>query len=469
MAGQRDWNKCSFFATVAVGALAVIAYLRPPDPAHPVKLDFLWTSVSLSMPLWLALLTAVLAVAIVVYIVNRYWRRVSQAVPENSQEIQQRNHEITTLKASIARLEGRKPAPRAAASAAPEIHAANGELILNSPDDIAVKVTPNEWQHLKGYIISVVNHRLGAINRVKFTVYSAQSFDTRHNAYRDGRDFNAFARIEPDPIDASHSGRGLWFVRKDRGLPLLVGDDSDHPLRWPDADPATVQRWRLTIAIDSQTVPMKESDAIVLLRQVKMTLILTWDKEKNEFGIAEEVQAQNDGAAKNAPELAATDPRLSITVIENANNGLFRSGAAITVKNVGGSEVHSLVLQDLIAGTHTISFPGNIGVLNAGDSTPPIHGRVQDYGPLQQHDIANAMLNAWNDLRDTKIEHMSFPATATYTDYQGHQFMASWTYEFLPIKCHVNQLHRDKKEITGEPYDPYLSVSAIKTERLSQS
>ena len=76
------------------------------------------------------------------------------------------------------------------------------------------------------------------------------------------------------------------------------------------------------------------------------------------------------------------------------------------------------------------------------------------------------MLDAWNDLRDVKIEHMSFSATATYTDYQGHKFKASWTYEFLPFKCHIKHLHREKQEITGEPYEPYLAVSAIKTERL---
>lgn len=458
MAWKPDWNKYSFFATVVFGILALIAYLRPPDPANPVKFDFLSTAVSLSMPLWLAILTGLLVVGIIIYVGTRY-RRLKNSPAPPPQEIETRDRQIAGLKAQ---LEARKQEQVPVAAKPAEDKPAGAELIFNSPDDISIKITPNEWQHLKGYIVNVINRRLGAINRVKVTVYSAQSFDSRHGAYRDGRDFSGFARIEPDPIGASHSGKSLWLVRKDRGEQLLVGDDTEHPLRWPDADPSTIQRWRLTVAIDGQTVPAKSSDAIVVLKQVKMTLILTWDKDKNEFGIAEESATGNAAL----PEVAPTDPRLSITVIENHKNGVFRSGAAITIKNVGGSEAHSLVLQDVSAGTHTIAFPGNIGVLNAGDATSPIAGRVEDYGPLQQHHISTAMLDAWNDLRDIKIDHMSFPATATYSDYQGRKFKASWNYEFLPIKCHVKHLHSGKEEITGQPYEPYLSVSAIKTERL---
>jgi hypothetical protein len=77
------------------------------------------------------------------------------------------------------------------------------------------------------------------------------------------------------------------------------------------------------------------------------------------------------------------------------------------------------------------------------------------------------MLEAWNDKRDIKLEHMGFPASATYSDYQGNKFRATWTYEFLPLKCHINRLHKDKQAADTRPYDPYLSVSTIKTERIS--
>jgi hypothetical protein len=61
---------------------------------------------------------------------------------------------------------------------------------------------------------------------------------------------------------------------------------------------------------------------------------------------------------------------------------------------------------------------------------------------------------------------MSFPASATFSGYQGNKFRATWTYEFLPLKCHMKRL-QDKQAADVRPYDPYLSVSSIKTERKS--
>lgn len=386
MAKQPDWGKRGVIAAWVIGVpsflLALLAYIRPADPAHPMQFDFIYNRVSISLPWWFLILLAMAAIAGIVLLV-RVWRKKVPPSPVPG-----------SLRDPTPARESAKSAESASSTSSVSD---TGELILTTPEDIAVKITPNEWQHMKGYVISVVNHRLGAIGRVKLTVYSAQSFDERHNDYRDGQDFTAFAKVAADPIDASHTGKAMWFVRKDRGDIILVGDDSDHPLRWPDADKSTMQRWRLTIAIDAQTAPMDSSHSPTPLKQLKASVIVTWNTEKNRFSIASEENDRHDGnahEAAGAKAVVATDPRLSISVIEDAKHGVFRSGAAITLKNVGGSEAQQITLNELTIGSHKVAFLANIPVLNAEDSTPPISGRVLDYGVLQQHDIATAMLDA---------------------------------------------------------------------------
>ena len=58
MAFKPDWSKQSTIATYVIGipaiAVAVLAYVRPPDPAHPISFDFF--SHQVVFPAWLLLL-----------------------------------------------------------------------------------------------------------------------------------------------------------------------------------------------------------------------------------------------------------------------------------------------------------------------------------------------------------------------------------------------------------------------------
>jgi hypothetical protein len=411
MANQPNWGKQAVVAAWVIGApsffLALVAYLRLPDPAHPIHFGFIYNTISISVPLWFLILLVIAIIAGVLLLLRAWPGRVLALVIPPGKLPRLAN---TRALDSANALKGPADIP---------LVSDNAELTITSRDDISVRITPNEWQHMKGYVISVVNRRLGAVGRVKLTVYSARSFDKRQCDYRDGRDFNAFAKIIPDPIDASRSSKPIWFVRKDRGEMLLVGEDSDHPLRWPGEDTSTVQQWRLTIAIDAQTVPIDSSQAPTVLGQMKMLLVLTWNKATNEFSIAEETESGENRTAGATGSLAAVvpaDPRLSVSVIEDAKHGLFRSGFAIVIKNVGGSEAQQISLAEITIGSHKVTFPAKIPVLNPGDSTPPISGRIHDYGVVQQHDVARAMLDAWNDRRDANIKHMSFSASASYSD-----------------------------------------------------
>lgn len=70
---QSDWGKsgaiAGWCAIAVVVIITVLAYIRPPDPAHPVKLDFLYSEISLSIPRWIFFLivVGVVAAAVKVY------------------------------------------------------------------------------------------------------------------------------------------------------------------------------------------------------------------------------------------------------------------------------------------------------------------------------------------------------------------------------------------------------------------
>jgi hypothetical protein len=66
MSEQTDWGKHGVIAAWVIGVptliLAVIAYIRPPDPAHPTSFDS-WSR-PVSVPPWLATLTILLAIIV---------------------------------------------------------------------------------------------------------------------------------------------------------------------------------------------------------------------------------------------------------------------------------------------------------------------------------------------------------------------------------------------------------------------
>lgn len=161
----------------------------------------------------------------------------------------------------------------------------------------------------------------------------------------------------------------------------------------------------------------------------------------------------------NNPELSHLDPRLSIRIADARETNPLRSGIAIYIKNVGGSEAHNLVLNEIQVGNYSVEFTGSIAILNPGDVTPPILPRVKQYGHLMQHRVDAAMLEAWDREGDLGLNEMKFPASATYTDFQGNKFGASWTYNFLPLKAAADR-NRDCAD------DPCLFISSIKTRRL---
>jgi hypothetical protein len=73
MANGPDWGKRGVIAAWVLGistiALAILAYVKPPDPAHPMKLDFLSQSIAITP--WFAALIVLVIIAATVIITRK--------------------------------------------------------------------------------------------------------------------------------------------------------------------------------------------------------------------------------------------------------------------------------------------------------------------------------------------------------------------------------------------------------------
>lgn len=169
------------------------------------------------------------------------------------------------------------------------------------------------------------------------------------------------------------------------------------------------------------------------------------------------------------PAIKHEDPRLlaGIEPLQKEGEG-FKGAIGIVLTNVGGSEAHNLRLEDIILTQKTIEFSENIPALAPGAKTHPIAGRVTGFGPLQMFDIAAAMMAEWDHQPKALAEIIPCLAGATYEDFNGNRFKATWTWEFHPFR-YRQWVSRVKKQTDGwlpDTIGPYLTASAIHTERI---
>ena len=256
-------------------ALGLLAYLRPSDVAHPPHFDFLTRTVSL--PMWMVAMGVVglIGVTFGLVLLKRQTTKVVLVPPTNP------------VPATPRALQPQGQ-PEARAGALPEattISADRAELTIESPDDVLIRIRGYDASNIKGLVINVDNNRLDAITRVAFTIYTAQSFDARHNDYRSGIAFNAAVISQPESIMPSFSSNPTLFIRKDANTPhLLASNDSSHPMIWPDNDPSEVEKWKLSVGFMAQTFAPVVSNSVPL-QAVRTDIVVTWDRPANEFYI----------------------------------------------------------------------------------------------------------------------------------------------------------------------------------------
>lgn len=183
----------------------------------------------------------------------------------------------------------------------------------------------------------------------------------------------------------------------------------------------------------------------------------------------EAVPQENPESSDSRLQVTLSDPRLLVSVDQLKKDGEgFASAIGVVLKNVGGSEAHNVRLDDMLLTQKVIEFPVNIPALAIGESTHPIAGRITAYGPLQMFDIARAMMEEWDHQKKALADVIPCPASATYTNFAGNKFKASWNFEFHPFvyRSWAQRVHKHTENFLPDTLGPYITVSAVLTERV---
>jgi len=150
-------------------------------------------------------------------------------------------------------------------------------FMISSEDDYTVRVQKHDWEQIRGLALVILNQRLSSLGSYRITIGTAQSFDARHDDYRDSVASRAIVIQKNEPIDASGIGRAIWFIRNDgKSDVLFIGEDNSHPLRWPVNDLSHKQMWKFSIRIDAESVRIGASPASPL-KPIAFSVSLTWD------------------------------------------------------------------------------------------------------------------------------------------------------------------------------------------------
>jgi hypothetical protein len=156
-------------------------------------------------------------------------------------------------------------------------------LVVASPEDFAIEIEEHESGDAKGLMFRIRNDRLVGIARIKLTIYTAQSFDSRHKQFREP-EASGIVISQLDRIAPSSYGRSSCLIRK-KGQKkyLFAGDSTSNDLIWPETDKSEIQVWRLTVAIDGVAIVSGQNTKP--LSQLKFVADVSWNTTTNQFSI----------------------------------------------------------------------------------------------------------------------------------------------------------------------------------------
>src|ERR1700761_7343292 len=253
---QKPSIRFDLVIAAATLVLAVLAYVRPPDPAHPMRFD--WLSRTVSMPLWLAAVISLGIMAITVVFVRarvtRFGgRKKAPDIPECSSLPEIRTQSDSQKESKEQKIQTSQ------IELPPRLENGKGRgdesFIVSSAEGYSVEVQKHRWEQTRGLVLQIMNQRLSWIARYRITVRTAQSFDASHKDYRDGVGFKAVFIQRNEPIEASGRNSPIWLIRNDGKSDLLfVGEDNSSPLRWPVNDKSREQKWKLSLSIDAESL-----------------------------------------------------------------------------------------------------------------------------------------------------------------------------------------------------------------------
>jgi hypothetical protein len=281
MLGQSQRNRGNVLAWVGIGigtlsvVLGILPYIHPPDPAHPLRFDFIFQKVS--FPLWGTVL-GIIAIAGGAYGIGiRKSRRAFSGVPP----IDAPKPSPSTVKAPNSKPIAKAVVPQVATRL---VSHNREEFSFETPDHYTVRIRRLKDRDTNGLVLSIVNNRLETLGKITITIFSAQSFSVRHGKFREPFGFPAARMGYQGNILADTSGLALWIVRKEESKGyLLAADDQSHPMNWPDGDPVELQIWRMRLEVTSQTIPVTSGIAPIAFSTQPFNVIVIWNSTTNEF------------------------------------------------------------------------------------------------------------------------------------------------------------------------------------------
>ena len=342
MPSEPDWGKWGTIATLLVGfpmlALGILSYVRPPDPNHPMKLDFLTQTVQISV--WLAL-TVILLVSILSAIVSR---RLSPGIvamkaqldavlgklkeeqklgeqyrlrqQRDQREIANRDDQIAgieragaeceLLKKQITDLQNRNATLRAQLETAnrepikqsalfyggglpieklPEFDLSAERLVLAWPEEFQVRIWRHQDHGTQGLLFEIANLRTTWIGSYTLEIAEATSWDERHAQFRESRYFTPFQVAHGKEIGPAQTTGGQWFLRIKDGT-IVLGNSQAPELNWPSEDASTVQVWRLALSLCVDEHHKPNNNLNMLKRLSPVMLLIRWDKSADGIAMA---------------------------------------------------------------------------------------------------------------------------------------------------------------------------------------
>lgn len=156
---------------------------------------------------------------------------------------------------------------------------------MGSPDHYSARIQKHNWEKTRGLAIIVSNERLSWIAKYRITIHTAQSFDERHQQYRDGPAFKPLIIQKPVQIEPSGIGKAIWLLRSDGSKDgLYVGEDNVAPLKWPAGDPSTMQRWKFSATVYAEAITQPTSE-MRALTPIDFGFSVVWDTVNREFSL----------------------------------------------------------------------------------------------------------------------------------------------------------------------------------------
>lgn len=305
MPKEPNWGKRGAIATWTVGAfaigLAILQYVRPPDPAHPMSFDFF--SRSIVMPPWLAAIILAVAVTVTAAVVR--WRfapsRATLPRAEDQKTIDGQKAEIERWrsKAIVAENQVRVLVKGKPEQPTPKSFVTRGLTADNKTFewDVECKLLKFSWTEGisleidtkvigSGLVLAVMNDSPEYIASYTVEVAEANSWSDAHKTFLPNHSFNRRAINSGKNLGPMSRNNAQWLVKELRTndrIQLSIGDDGNSPLSWPNNNPTAVEIWRLTLGVSYDRLLNLGKDNPTGLPPEY--LLIRWDRENHSIAM----------------------------------------------------------------------------------------------------------------------------------------------------------------------------------------